>query len=352
MKKELLLLFGGCSSEYYVSLKSAAAIIRHLDAKLYNINLIGITQNGSWHLTLATPEEIESNKWYEIDDNCKAFISPDRDIHGIIVYDDNIYKTQYIDCVWPILHGKNGEDGSIQGLCELAGIPYIGPGIAASAIGMDKSYTKTIIDSTNVQQAAYLLVHYNDYLRDKQYITKKIQNHFKTFPLFIKPCSAGSSVGITKVYDVCELEKALMLAGQYDNKILIEETIYGQELEVAVLGNEMPITSVVGEIITQNDFYDYNAKYNDPVSRTLIPAEISSDEAKKIQEAAVTVYKALDCKGISRVDFFLTKNKQIIFNEINTLPGFTNISMYPKLWEKSGISYCDLLTKIIDLSII
>ena len=347
MKKEVLILFGGCSSEYDVSLKSASAIICNLRKDFHHFHLIGITKDGKWIYSHATPQEIADDTWSNRIDNARAFLSPDREQHGIIVNQNGRMWEQHIDCVWPVLHGKNGEDGTIQGLCDLAGIPCVGPGLLSSAVCMDKATTKLLVAPTKVRQADYVLVRFHEFMMTPDKVVTYIQKQLQRFPLFVKPCASGSSVGVSKVHSEDDLIYAIQIAGKYDNKILVEEAITGQEIEVAVLGNYQPITSLPGEIIAGNEFYDYNAKYENINSKTLIPANLSEMEIKVIREAAAQIYKALDCKGLSRVDFFLTEDKEIVFNEINTLPGFTSISMYPKLWEATGIGYSDLLDQIL-----
>jgi D-alanine-D-alanine ligase len=249
-----------------------------------------------------------------------------------------------------VLHGENGEDGSIQGLMQVAGIPCVGPGVAASAASMDKTITKLLVGETGVRQASWYLAR-----------RERIQNHLDAlvadieqggdYPLFVKPSGTGSSVGVSKARNREELKTALQTAAKYDSKVLVEEFISGHEVEVAVLGNENPVASVVGEVIAGAEFYDYDAKYNSAESRTEIPAEIPDAASEALREAAVTVYRAMGCKGLSRVDFFLTyEGNQVVFNEINTLPGFTSISMYPQLFEASGLPYEKLLDELIRLA--
>lgn len=250
------------------------------------------------------------------------------------------------------MHGELCEDGAIQGLSELCGIPYVGPNIAASACSMDKTLTKVIVATSGIKQAKF-------YVITKQEIEEKLEDAINSvemkfnnqYPLFVKPAAAGSSVGISKVYNRIELVRAFQKAIEISSKVLIEETIVGREVEVAVLGNENPRASVVGEVRVPNGFYDYVAKYKNSTSETIIPADISKDESEKLRDAAIKVYQSLGCNVMARVDFFLLPNSEIIFNEINTLPGFTDISMYPKLWEATGASYSELLAKICELAI-
>jgi D-alanine-D-alanine ligase len=259
-------------------------------------------------------------------------------------------ETVPIDCCFPVLHGENGEDGSIQGLMQLAGIPCVGPDMTASASCMDKTITKLLVGETGVRQA-------NWYLARRQSIEKHLERlvadieQGADYPLFVKPSGTGSSVGVSKVRNSEELKAALQKAAKYDSKVLVEEFISGHEVEVAVLGNEDPIASVVGEVIAGAEFYDYEAKYNSTESRTEIPADIPQEAAERLRKAAITVYQAMGCKGMSRVDFFLTyEGNEVVFNEINTLPGFTSISMYPKLFEATGIPGKALVDELIRLA--
>ena len=337
--KDLLILFGGKSGEYEVSEMSAASVLSNIDTDKYNIIKIGITKDGRWFKTDASPEQIKSGEWDSMPKQ-SAFLSPDTSHHGIFVEG----KLQNVDVIFPVMHGDYCEDGCIQGLFELSGIPYVGPGVLASAAGMDKSATKLFAAASGVPQA-------------KWYITtpaaseeeiEKIEREF-SYPIFVKPCNAGSSLGISKAGNRAELEKAIAEAAKFDSKILCEEYIDGYEVECAVLGNEDTRASVVGQITPSNEFYDYSAKYIDNASGLTIPANIPEETAEKIREYAVTVFKALGCRGMSRVDFFVLRGSgEIKFNEINTLPGFTSISMYPKLWEKSGIPYSELIDKLIE----
>ena len=269
-----------------------------------------------------------------------AFLSPDTSHHGIFVEG----KLQNVDVIFPVMHGDYCEDGCIQGLFELSGIPYVGPGVLASAAGMDKSATKLFAAASGVPQAKWYIT--SPAASEEE--IEKIESEF-SYPIFVKPCNAGSSLGISKAGNRAELEKAIAEAAKFDSKILCEEYIDGYEVECAVLGNEDTRASVVGQITPSNEFYDYSAKYIDNASGLTIPANIPEETAEKIREYAVTVFKALGCRGMSRVDFFVLRGSgEIKFNEINTLPGFTSISMYPKLWEKSGIPYSELIDKLIE----
>lgn len=337
--KDLLILFGGKSGEYEVSEMSAASVLSNIDTDKYNIIKIGITKDGRWFKTDASPEQIKSGEWDSMPKQ-SAFLSPDTSHHGIFVEG----KLQNVDVIFPVMHGDYCEDGCIQGLFELSGIPYVGPGVLASAAGMDKSATKLFAAASGVPQAKWYIT--SPAASEEE--IEKIESEF-SYPIFVKPCNAGSSLGISKAGNRAELEKAIAEAAKFDSKILCEEYIDGYEVECAVLGNGDARASVVGQITPSNEFYDYSAKYIDNASGLTIPANIPEETAEKIREYAVTVFKALGCRGMSRADFFVLRGSgEIKFNEINTLPGFTLISMYPKLWEKSGIPYSELIDKLIE----
>ncbi len=338
----LLILFGGKSGEHDVSCLSAQSVLNNISKEKYNIIKVGITREGHWLKTDATPEEIASGKWTELE-NTPAIISPDPAHHGLISKGEIIY----IDAVFPVMHGDFCEDGCIQGLFELAGIPYVGPGVLASSAAMDKSATKLFAASAGVPQADWLLLN----APFEPSMIKAVEERFE-YPVFIKPCNAGSSLGVSKATNSAELESAIKEASKVDNKILCEEFVNGKEVECSVLGNLEPKASTVGEIVSSNEFYDYNAKYIDNASILNIPASIPAETIEAIQKYAVKIYKALGCRGLSRVDFFVHKETgKIYFNEINTLPGFTAISMYPKLWEHDGIPYSSLIDKLIELAL-
>jgi D-alanine-D-alanine ligase len=350
MKSKLCVLFGGVSPEHEVSLRSAESILNHIDHQAYDIYPVGITKAGKWvYFPGADYGMLPQGTWETCPGACPAAISPSRG-QGLLLWKDTGMETVPLDCVFPVLHGENGEDGSIQGLMQVAGIPCVGPGVAASAASMDKTITKLLVGETGVRQANWYLARRERIQNDLQGLVADIQQGGE-FPLFVKPSGTGSSVGVSKVRNAQELGAALQLAAQYDSKVLVEEFISGHEVEVAVLGNDHPITSVVGEVIAGAEFYDYEAKYNSTESRTEIPADISPEAAARLQEAAITVYQAMGCQGLSRVDFFLTyEGEEVVFNEINTLPGFTSISMYPKLFEAAGVPYEKLLEELIRLA--
>ena len=350
MKLNLCVLFGGVSPEHQVSLRSAESILNHINPDTYNIYPVGITREGGWFYFPGTDYSmLPADTWREQAGVCPAAISPSRG-QGLLLWKEEGLETVKVDCVYPVLHGENGEDGSIQGLMQVAGIPCVGPGVAASAASMDKTITKLLVGETGVRQANWYLARRERIEKNLDLLVADIEAGGE-YPLFVKPSGTGSSVGVSKARCTEELKEALLLAAKYDSKVLVEEFISGHEVEVAVLGNGSPIASVVGEVIAGADFYDYEAKYHSTESRTEIPANISPKAAERLREAAITVYKAMGCKGLSRVDFFLTyEGEEVVFNEINTLPGFTSISMYPKLFEATGVPYEKLIDELVRLA--
>lgn len=343
-KIKIGVIFGGMSTENEVSCISGASVIKHLNKEKYNVFPIYIDKIGNWYKVKL--EDVEKSEELENKEH----------IENITEY------LKQMDVIFPVLHGLYGEDGTIQGLFELLKIPYVGCGVLASSVGMDKVYTKLIFEKANINQAKYIYIRkYNEkyiYI-DEEFNERnlelediaKITNDKLRFPVFVKPSNSGSSVGINKAHNIEELKNAIVEAGKYDNKILIEEGIVGKEVECAVLGNEDVISSCVGEIKSADEFYSYDAKYNNENSKTLIPAEISEENSNEIQKLAIKAFKAISGRGLSRVDFFIEdKTEKIYINEINTLPGFTSISMYPKLFEAVGISYEKLLDNLIELA--
>lgn len=350
MKIRVCVLFGGVSPEHDISLRSAESVLNHIDGEKYEIFPVGITKAGQWILYSGNDySKLPTGEWINEPDNCPVAISPVRG-QGLIVFRDEAVTYENIDVAFPVLHGENGEDGTVQGLLRLSGIPFVGPGVAASAVSMDKTLTKLVMDHISMPVADWMFVHSRDLGDRLDRIITSIEERF-TYPVFVKPAGTGSSVGISKAYDRDKLVTALNDAAQYDEKILVEEFICGREIEVAVMGNENPVASVCGEIDSGAEFYDYDAKYVLDTSVAYIPARISSETAEEIRDCAVRAYKAIGCRGLSRVDFFVTfDDERIVFNEINTLPGFTSISMYPKLFAASGIAYDQLIDMLLDLA--
>ena len=352
MKKlSVCVLFGGVSPEHEVSLRSAESVLNHLDAEKYNIFPVGITKAGEWILYGGKDYSLlPSGEWKNCPENRRAAISPVRG-QGLLNFEGDCVVRERIDVVFPVLHGESGEDGSIQGLLQLAGIPFVGAGVAASAACMDKTLTKLVADNAGIRQAAWQLVTAQEVANALDAALDRLEKAF-SYPIFVKPAGTGSSVGVSKAKTREALAAALQNAAKFDAKILAEEFINGQEVEVAVLGNGNPAASICGEIDSGTEFYDYDAKYISDCARLYIPARLDEATAEKVRDAAVRVFTVMGCRGLSRVDFFVTYDgREVVFNEINTLPGFTSISMYPKLFEASGIPYPELLDQLIELAL-
>lgn len=348
-KLKVAVIFGGVSSEHEISLISATNIIQNLNKDKYEIIPIGITNKGRWLYYPGEISALTSGEWEKNPDCTPCAILPDTLYKGIAKIEGDEISFAKIDVVFPALHGKNGEDGTIQGLLDMAQIPYVGCGTLASACCMDKSFTHTVLDQNGIKTAKYRVI-YDYELNSLDEICVKVADALG-FPIFVKPCSGGSSVGVNKANDGEELKDAVKFAFSHDKKVICEEYIKGREIECAVMGNSSPFASKPGEIISCNDFYDFDAKYVLGTSGLSIPADIPEDKTREIRENAVRAFKALNCSGLSRVDFFMKGNGEIYLNEINTLPGFTGISMYPKLMEDMGISYSELLDRLISLAL-
>lgn len=344
-KLTVAVIFGGQSSEHIVSCMSAVNVIEHIDSARYNIILVGITQEGHW-IKADSLEDVKSGAWR--DGKVGAALLPDATRKCILLMDGDKVEEVRVDIVFPVLHGLYGEDGTIQGLLELARIPYVGCGVLASAVSMDKLYTKIIVSDLGIRQAGYEPV-YREELEDMEQVVDRIEKHFP-YPVFIKPSNAGSSRGVSKASDRSELENGLREAAKHDRKILVEEMIVGREVECAVFGggNGEVIASGVGEILAAADFYDFDAKYYNEESRTVVNPELPGDAAEKVREAARRIFTAVDGYGMARVDFFVTEQGEVVFNEINTIPGFTAISMYPMLFEAAGVDKTELVTRLIE----
>lgn len=335
-KIKIALLFGGSSAEHEVSLLSAASIYNNLDKKKYEIVSIYINKKGYWEIVDSPLLPQSSLK----KGNFSSFLP-----WGKKPFAQDINA----DIYFPALHGPCGEDGTIQGLFEMADVPYVGAAVLASSIAMDKAVAKTLFRLNNLPVVKHLILLESDWKREQERHLSKINKEFR-LPFFVKPANLGSSVGITKVKDYTQSEEALEEAFKYDRKILVEEGIIGRELECSVLGNDSPRASLPGELIPFREFYDYKDKYIEGKTSFVIPAELRSSVVKEIQRISLEAYKAIDCSGMARVDFFLEeKTERILLNEINTIPGFTEISMYPKLWEASGLSFPELLETLIEL---
>lgn len=349
-KLSLAVIFGGVSSEHEVSRMSVTSILENLSNERYEVHMVGITKEGRWLLYTGPVEDILSGTW-EQGPVTPAFLSPDPSVHGLVALRDGKAETIHVDVIFPALHGKNGEDGTIQGLFQLSGIPYVGCDTESSAICMDKAVTHSLLSSADIEQAHYLWFYADRFDAAPDTIKNKIQARLD-FPVFVKPSSAGSSVGVSKVERFEDLDQAIRKAAREDKKVVVEEGITGQEVEVAVLGNRDCDASIVGEIGASAQFYDYDDKYINGTSQLYIPARIPQEVSEKIRQTAVRAYRLLGCSGLARVDFFVTAgDNRVILNEINTLPGFTSISMYPKLWMAMGLSYGELLDKLIELAL-
>ncbi len=341
-KLRIACLFGGASSEYAVSLKSASAVLRNLDKEKYDITMIGITKNGDFYLYDDLIDNIENDTWYN--KNLKrVVISCSKSDPGFLVLNNNTYTTLKVDLVFPILHGTNGEDGRLQGMLELAGLKYVGCKLTSSLICMDKYLAHEIASLNGIlTPKSYLFTDNN-----LEVIKEKIKD--LNYPIFVKPLKNGSSFGISKVLKEEDLEKALSEAFRYDSKIVIEENIEGFEVGCAILGNKELLAGEVDEIELQDGFFDYNEKYNTKTSKTHCPARLSEKERARIKKVALDIYKALSCDSFARVDMFYTKDKKIVFNEVNTIPGFTSHSRYPNMLKEVGLSFGEVLDKLIDL---
>lgn len=347
-KINVALLFGGKSAEHEISLRSAKNVIEAIDRNKYNPVLIGIDKSGNWLLNE------NSSLLLNADDDAAISLNPESDEVALIPQSagkiSNFNKAgfdQTIDVVFPILHGPFGEDGTIQGLLKLANVPFVGAGVLGSAVGMDKDIMKRLLRDADLPIGKFITLRQEEEVPAFDEVKAKLG-----MPCFVKPANLGSSVGINKASDPSEYSRAIAEAFEYDSKIIIEELIDGREIECAILGNENPQASVVGEISFSDSFYSYDAKYlDDEGYRIDIPAKVDSEVQSSVQEIALRTFKALACEGFARVDVFLTKDNQIIVNEINTIPGFTKISMYPKLWEASGMSYPELISRLLDLAI-
>ena len=348
-KRNIAVIFGGQSTEHEVSCMSVVNVASNIDTDKWEVILIGITKEGRW-LLAESLDSVKDGSWRESE--VTAEISPDAVRKSVLITTpDGKAMDVELDIVFPVLHGKFGEDGTIQGLLEMAGIPYVGCGVLSSAVSMDKFYTKIIVEKAGIRQAAYVGIRRED-IKDEAGLVRAADNIAGKLgcPVFIKPSRAGSSVGVTKASDKNEIIEGLKKAAKVDSKILVEEFIEGHEVECAVFGggDDEVRAAGVGEILAAAEFYDYDAKYNNPESKTVLDADLPEDTKRKIMEDAVEIFKAVDGYGLSRVDFFVTRDNEVIFNEINTMPGFTAISMYPMLWENRGVSKKELVEMLIE----
>lgn len=344
MKIKLGLLYGGKSAEHEVSLLTARAVSQAINFEKYEVYPIYITKTGEWikgSVLTGPAESVESLKLGEA-------VSKPNNISSFLPVEGN--DDSQLDVIFPLLHGPNGEDGTVQGLLEVLNLPYVGNGVLASAAGMDKVVMKQLFEVAGLSQVPYVHFIRKEWKSNQETLIQKMEESLK-WPLFVKPANLGSSVGITKATNREELIKAVELAFKYDRKIIVEQGIKARELEMSVLGNDNPKCSIAGEVLPTKDFYDYEAKYEDGTTNYAIPAVVSDDLLERMEDAAIRAFKVLDCSGLVRADFFVTDKEEIIINEVNTMPGFTPISMYPKLWIESGLSYSGLIEELIMLAL-
>jgi D-alanine-D-alanine ligase len=345
------ILFGGRSGEHEVSLISAASVISALDPEKYEVVPIGIAKDGRWLAGTAAHKMLPPALGEVLRTGESVMLSADPNVAALVPANNSRGDAMRVDVVFPVLHGTFGEDGAVQGLLDLAGLPYVGSGVLGSAVGMDKDVQKRLFLQAKLPVGEFLAIPRAEWERSRAKTLRAIQKNFR-FPVFIKPATLGSSVGMTKAHDAKELAAAMDLAGEFGQKIMVERAIRGREIELSVLGNEDPKASIPGEIIPHREFYDYAAKYLEEGTRLLIPAKLNKGQIKKFQDYAVRAFRTLDLLGMARVDFFLeNRNGKILLNEVNTIPGFTSISMYPKLWEASGLPYRQLLDRLIELAL-
>jgi len=346
MKVKLGLVYGGKSAEHQVSLQTALSVIQALDQNKFEIHPIYINEEGKWYRGNRLLEPVKDVETLKLQGDSLA-LSP-------VELNHSLFPSQYrensepIDVVFPLLHGPNGEDGTIQGMLEMLNIPYVGNGVLASAAGMDKVIMKNLFAQAGLEQAKYVWLVKSEWEKNQEYFLNKVEEVLG-YPCFVKPANLGSSVGINKAKDRDSLMKAIEEAFEFDRKIIIEEAIIGREIEIGVIGNDEPICSIVGEIAPKKEFYDYKAKYVDGDTELIIPAQVTGEEYEQIKSMAIKAFKAIDGCGLVRADFFLKSDGTPLINEVNTMPGFTPFSMFPLLWKHSGLTYSELIEKLIDL---
>ena len=346
-KKKIAILFGGCSSEYGVSLQSAHAVISHMDKEKYTPILIGITKQGSWYSFDGDIAEILSDTWHHSASCVPVAVSPSRSEHVLLKYTDHIVEKIPIDAAFPVLHGRNGEDGTVQGIFDLAGIPIVGCDVLSSALCMDKDRAHKLVRAAGIAVPRSYVLEKDTDVAETLLQAEKMGCPL-SYPLFVKPVKAGSSFGITKVWDRSDLPAAFESAFEYDDRVMIEETIEGFEVGCAVIGNDSLTIGEVDEIELEDGFFDYSEKYNRKTSAIHVPARIDADTADRIKQSAQKIYKVLDCRGFARVDMFLSASGEIVFNEVNTIPGFTANSRFPNMMKAVGMSFEEVLSTLID----
>ncbi|MEM1485008.1 D-alanine--D-alanine ligase family protein [Oscillospiraceae bacterium PP1C4] len=349
-KKTVAVVFGSISSEYEVSLISATSVLQNIPRDKYDVVMLGVTKDGRWLEYTGSIDLIGQDKWQQSGCTAPAIISPDRSVGGIMRFTPHGTENVKIDIILPVLHGEHGEDGTIQGLFEMAGIPYVGCGVLASSTCMDKETTHILLEAAGIRTAPFVALVRSQLTQLDELEPSLVQK--LGYPMFVKPANTGSSVGVSKAKNKEELRTALEKAFKYDRKVLVETAIVGDEVECAVLGNyDDTIASVVGEIVPHHEFYDYEGKYLDNSTDLYIPARIPEETSDKIRETAQIAFAAMGCTGLSRIDFFALRDGSVVINEINTIPGFTSISMYPKLFAASGIAYGDLIHRLLTLAL-
>ncbi len=347
-KIHLVVLFGGRSGEHEVSLMSARSVLAALKPDRYEIIPVGMTKEGRW---LAGPDALDAFTAGRLEGLTPVTLLPDPSRPGLWQWEGETLKPYApVDVVFPVLHGTFGEDGTLQGLLELADVAYVGAGVVGSAVGMDKGVFKDVMRAHGLPLAEYVVLSRREVENDLEAVADRCEA-LAPYPLFVKPANLGSSVGITKAHNRAELLAGLRLAARYDRRLVVEQGLDAREIEVAVLGNAEPKASLPGEVVPGEEFYSYKAKYHDDTSQLFIPAPLSAEQTARVRELAVAVYQAIDCAGMARVDFLLERKSGLFYiNEVNTLPGFTQISMYPKLWEATGLPYSDLLDELVALA--
>jgi len=345
MKTKLGLLYGGKSAEHKVSLQTALAVMKALDVEKFEIHPIYINEEGRWikgPQLAGPPETIKALEFSAAGQLSPLSLAP-------ALFNGERQGEDGLDVIFPLLHGPNGEDGTVQGLLELLNLPYVGNGVLASAAGMDKVIMKNIFAQAGLAQVNYVSFIKSEWEKAKEAAYGKVEEEIG-YPCFVKPANLGSSVGISKCRSRSELEAAFVEAFQFDRKVIVEEGVTAREIEVGVLGNDAPECSVAGEIVPKKDFYDYKAKYEDGDTALIIPADITDEAYAEIKDMAIRAFKALDCSGLIRADFFLTKDGKVLINEVNTMPGFTPFSMFPLLWKHTGVEYPQLIERLVDLA--
>lgn len=344
-KTVVLILFGGVSNEHEVSLRSATSIIQNIDTNRFELVLVGITKDGRWLLYHGDTDGLTDGSWQQ--NATPALLSADRATHGLLLFEPGGVRTVKIDVIFPAVHGQNCEDGALQGLMTLSGIPFVGCGVTASALGFDKIYTHIVAEQAGVPMAQWQMVcREEDLAAAERRVAQALG-----YPCFVKPANSGSSVGCSRADNAESFFAALKAALTIDRRAIVEELVTAHEVECAVMGNLEPVAPTTGEIVSPGGFYDYDAKYKNDTARLFIPACVPGTSATRVRELALTVYRTLNCRGLARIDFFVQEDGSVLFNEINTLPGFTSISMYPKMMIASGMTYAEVITRLIELAL-